>query len=650
MATLRLKLVGEGPELDKVEAAIRNTLPFRRFDDLDAACDAQETEPADIFVISPSLYFQSHLAQIAKLTPAPEVLLAAGAKLPNLAKILIPHSIYSDWSPEEIVWQLQLAGEGNRRHRRLDALRDHHRRSWNLETNPAINLVTNLMRKCTVAEEYHDLLTAMLTLRTVIDFHDCALVTLDAKGGILEGWHCPREAKEKFDPLDISRLNPGVLQALGDGGVQVFGSGAPGWEGFTKNPWSFGMAMPFSVSQSPRRPNVAKSAVIILYRRELLPFIERDQWLLELTNGPLALALEKIAMLKAIGQASKEWRATFDGISEPLTVIDSSYQIVKANKAFAQLVDQDVKKIKGRRCYTLLANRRTPCVGCPVGTNVQTQSGSRVQHQGKTRKDLLVWSYGVRTGIESYQFQFYRNVSKETALASTLIQSEKMAALGRLVGAVAHEVNNPLAGILATSQLILQEGKEAGTEASVLEDVHEIHEAAKRSKKIIDDLLGFTAGGERESSEANLLEAVVSALTFSKAALREVAVKVHSEKTAPKAVIPVHALQQVLFNLITNAAQAMNGKGALEISVKREGESYRIDVKDSGPGIPAEKLKHIFDPFYTSKQEGMGTGLGLSIVRHLTQKMNAKVEVSSVVGKGTNFSISVPMARAGGVQ
>jgi hypothetical protein len=192
-ATLRLKLVGDGPELDRVEESIRDAnIPVLRFNDIDIACESQESEAAEIFVLSPSLYFQTHLGQIAKLKPAPDVLLATSAKLPNLAKILIPHLLHTGWSPEEMVWEVQRAGDFHRRRRRLDALRDHHKRSWNLEANPAINLVTNLMRKCTAAEEYHDLLTAVLTLRSVIDFHDCSLITLDAAVNLLEGWHCPR--------------------------------------------------------------------------------------------------------------------------------------------------------------------------------------------------------------------------------------------------------------------------------------------------------------------------------------------------------------------------------------------------------------------------------------------------------------------------
>jgi signal transduction histidine kinase len=136
-----------------------------------------------------------------------------------------------------------------------------------------------------------------------------------------------------------------------------------------------------------------------------------------------------------------------------------------------------------------------------------------------------------------------------------------------------------------------------------------------------------------------LLDIVHSALTFAKSALKEVSVSVKSEVTDPQASVHVNALQQVLFNLITNAAQAMNGKGTLEVEIKKEGSGFRVHVKDSGPGMPPERMKHIFDPFHTSKQEGSGTGLGLSIVRNLVQKMDARIEVSSVVGKGTEFTV-----------
>jgi signal transduction histidine kinase len=643
---LRVKLVGDDPEIQKLESLIRGAgVPCARAKDTDEACEHQEEEAADLFVLGASEFSQTHLNMIQKLSPAPEVFLAAAKKVPNLAKVMSPALLYVDWGIEEILYQLEHGVSLFRRKRRLAALRDHRNRSYNLEANPAINLVTNVMRRCTAAEQYPDILSALLTLRTVVDFHDCALVTLGDSGEVLEAWRHSRESREKIEQVEISKCLPRhAFAALEDGKVSLFNSDAsvgPALDRFTLNPWSFAIAMRFTVPNAPRHSRSAKSAVLVLYRRELVPFLERDQWLMELTYGPLALALEKVAMLRAISSASKEWRSTFDGISEPLTVIDRNYTIVKANKAFARLVEQDIKKLKGRRCYTLLAGRRQPCISCPVGLSFQPQVGTRIQLQGKTKRDLLVWSYGIRTGLDSYHFQFYRNVSKETALTSTLIQSEKMAALGKLVGAVAHEINNPLAGILATSQLLLEEAKQGGMDPSVLDDVEEIRSAAWRSKKIIDDLLGFTSEA-KEQEDTNLLSAVNSALGFAKSALREISVKVHSDKAVPKAIVSVNSLQQVLFNLVTNAAQAMNGKGALEIHIAREGSGYRIDVRDNGPGIPPERLIHVFDPFFTSKQEGSGTGLGLSIVRSLIHKMGARIEASSTVGKGTEFRIFLP--------
>ena len=644
--TTRLKIIGDDEELKAVEnAAIFGVLPFKKFSTVEDACEEQADNPADVFVLGSSQYYQVHLNQIQKLDPQPEVILATGKKLPNLAKILIPRLIYADWRKEEILWSLAMGADSNKKHKRLEALRDHHKRSWNLNDNPAINLVTALMRKCTVAEDYGDLLNAVSALQSVIDFQDASLLILDGNQVPIEAWGFSKEQKEKMFKFSKMKKTPYDL-GVPEGEVISFSSDDTNktkWDPIAQNPWSFGIAIKFSQGGSIRGNDRKRSAVLVLYRRELLPFLERDFWLLEMTYGPLALALEKISILSTIGEASKEWRATFDGISEPLTVIDANYSIVKANKAFAGLVNQDIKKVKGKRCFTLLANRRSPCIGCPVTSESEGHGGTRIRWQGKEKKDLLVWSYGIRTGTEGYHFQFYRNVSKETLLASTLIQSEKMAALGKIVGAIAHEINNPLAGILATSQILLLEGDELKLENSVKEDLEEIRSAAWRSKKIIEDLLGFTSSEGTSSEETNILDAVRATLTFSKSALQNSSVQIYCEEKNPISSAPTHLIQQILFNLITNAAQAMNGKGSLNIRITRTEKFFRVDVEDSGPGIPQDKLKNIFDPFFTSKMEGVGTGLGLSIVRNLSVRIGAKIEVHSTLGKGTTFTLFLPL-------
>lgn len=647
--SFRLKLIGEEQELHRIKGILdNNSLSYSVFDEFEKACKHQESDVAEVFLVTPTFYFQSHINQLQKLTPQPEVILLAEEKIPNLAKILSPHMIFGDADESEILWGLYKANESLRLKKRLEALRDHHKRSWNQDSNPAIKLVTNLMKKCTIAEDYHHLLNAILTLKSDIEFQDCAMVVFDDDNKIINGWACTKEGKEQFSPLNLEnkKLQMKLLQE--EGSVEMFTNSSQEKElldSLTSHPWSSCIAISFSATKVPRKKGLAKTAAIFLFRRELVPFLERDSWLLELSHGPLALALEKVVMLKVIRKASLEWRSTFDGISEPLTVIDRNYKIVKANRAFAQLVDQDVKKLKGKRCFSLLSSRRTPCVGCPVGAEVNQPGGVRLQLGSRGKKDLLAWSYGIRTGLDAYHFQFYRNVSKETLLTSALIQSEKMAALGRLVGAVAHEINNPLAGILATSQILLQENQQSNNHA-LLEELEEIRSATWRSKKIIDDLLGFTSPEMKKTEATDVLDSVKMALTFSKAALKEIQVKVSCDDAIPPALVSSNSLQQVLFNLFTNAAQAMSAKGSLNILLKKQSDEILISVKDTGPGFPPEKLKHIFDPFYTSKMEGMGTGLGLSIVKNLIQKMGAKIQVSSSSGQGTEFQILLPQVKS----
>jgi nitrogen-specific signal transduction histidine kinase len=647
MASLSLRLVGDDPEIESIQTHIQGAFRLKKFSDLESALDNYEEDPSDIFILGSSFFFQYQLNQIQKLYNQPDVILAVGAKLPNLAKILVPRVLHSDLSKEEIIWEIQNAADLSRQKKRLHALRNHHQESSKIDHNPAINLVTGLMRKCTAVEEYKDLLPAILSLRNVIDFHDASIIFLDHENTVVEAWHSSLEIKDRIREIQAEGFI--APENLIDGEVNSFSSSMKQetqWELLTQNPWSFGLAIRFSHGYSFRSTQGIKSAILVLYRRELLPFQERDYWLLETTYGPLALALEKVTMLRAIVQASKEWRSTFDGISEPLTVIDSNFRIVKANKAFAELVEQDIKKLKPKKCFSLLAGRRTPCVGCPVATESQPQSGTRIQFKGKSKKDLLVWSYGIRTGMESYHFQFYRNVSKETQLASVLIQSEKMAALGRLVGAIAHEINNPLAGILATSQILLSEPEIKAEPSGFYEDILEIKDAATRSKKIIEDLLGFTTERSKVKEEVNLNNLLNSVLLFAKTALKEISVEVTARNDLNSCFAYSSSLQQILFNLITNAAHAMGDHGTLKIQINETNEAHSISIADSGPGISAERLKYIFDPFHTSKLEGSGTGLGLSIVKNLAQRMNARISVKSTVGQGTEFILELPKEKS----
>ncbi len=644
-ALVHLKIFSERAEdfhsLPEKLTALNYTYSFHAT--IEELCDSLAHEPADAVIVHALEMSQSTASQIQKKISPPQIIVyLPDKKIPNYVKVIAPFCIQAESNREEISYVVDSAVSALRKGRRLLALRTHQKRGWNFEYNPALHLITSLVKKCTISEDFPDLLNAMLTFKNVIEFQDSSLILLDHRNKVLQILHAPAEKSENIVQLHVDADFPAQNFDFLEPKTISFNSSQE-WDHplgkYTKNPWGSAIAIGFCAEEAPKRKGIARSAMLVLYRRDLIPFTERDLWLLEMTYGPLALALEKVAMLKAIGQASKEWRSTFDAISEPLTVVDNDFQISKANKAFAKLIGQDIKKIKGKKCHQLLANRRTPCPSCPALLDEVPSSGVRLASQGKEKRDLLAWSYGIRTPLESYHFQFYRDVSKETALTGALIQSEKMAAVGRLVGAIAHEINNPIAGILATSQIILSEP--SSSDPSLQEDMKEIRDAAWRSKKIIDDLLGFTEGEGKGFERADLADIVRSSLTFSRSALGEI--KVSNTVESLSLVTSPNSLQQVLFNLITNAAQAMNGRGALVLSSKSSGDFISLSVEDSGPGIASDRLEHIFDPFYTSKQEGSGTGLGLSIVKNLAAKIGIKISVESALGSGTKFHLKIPM-------
>ncbi len=233
-----------------------------------------------------------------------------------------------------------------------------------------------------------------------------------------------------------------------------------------------------------------------------------------------------------------------------------------------------------------------------------------------------------------------------TEMQAHLIQSEKLASLGKLAAGIAHEINNPLGGVLIYSHLLLED---TDKNSPNYENLKKIVKETSRCKDIVKGLLEFARPKEPEMSLVNIDEIVERSLSVMErqALFQNIKIKKSYVSNLPKIVVDSAQLQQVFVNIILNAAEAMNGNGILTISTSLNGDGTYIEVKfsDTGHGIMEEDKKRLFEPFFTTKEVGKGTGLGLAISYSIIQKHHGTIEVKSEHGKGSTFTVKLPLTK-----
>ena len=228
-----------------------------------------------------------------------------------------------------------------------------------------------------------------------------------------------------------------------------------------------------------------------------------------------------------------------------------------------------------------------------------------------------------------------------------LIQSRKLAAIGNLTAGIAHELNNPLNNISLTTEALIDEFDDWDREAK-LKMLRTIADQVERAGATVANLLDFTRRDE-SSFEALSIDEVISRtlkLVANEISLHHIELVFQPGNNLPRVMGNAHNLQQVFLNLLLNAIQAMPEKGTLTVKSYIDNESVRADIIDTGVGIPSENLDKIFDPFFTTKEVGKGTGLGLSVSYGIVKKHRGHILVSSEVGRGTTFSVLLPVSGA----
>jgi PAS domain S-box-containing protein len=356
---------------------------------------------------------------------------------------------------------------------------------------------------------------------------------------------------------------------------------------------------------------------------------------------------EQRKLEKKIRESKRNLEAIFDGIQNRLSIQAPDYQILRVNRAVIEKYHTTYQELIGRKCYEAYYRRSLPCEKCPVTVTIETkQPASSIMKISEADTTLRTSSYPIldEKGHLVSVIEYIEDITEEQQLQEQLIQSEKLAGVGVLASGVAHEINNPLSGVIGMAEVAMEE-ENLSEIKSYLKD---IFNCGERISEIVKGLRSYSRIAKSgEQSLVDLNEILEESLKMVRLATKTTPVEV-IKKFQPLEKIEVNGgeIQQVFTNLITNAFQAMNGKGGMLIlSTRSLKDSVEVKVSDNGMGIPQKYLNKIFDPFFTTKKIGEGTGLGLNIVYRIVTKYEGTIDVESKEGIGTTFTIKFPIRR-----
>ena len=388
---------------------------------------------------------------------------------------------------------------------------------------------------------------------------------------------------------------------------------------------------------------------------------------------------QRIENEEALRESENRFRSLVSQAADGFFVHDLTGQIIEVNQQACESLGYTEAELVGMNITQIesgvdLAQLQETLQNLKIGDTLTLESVH-------IRKDETTFPVEARIGAFELRGQklilaLARNISSRRQLEMQVVQSEKMASIGQLAAGVAHEINNPVGyitsnlGSLKDYVKVIKQLHELNTqlqqqasESDVLSQIQELAdtedidfvmddledllseslEGADRVKEIVNELKNFARVDESEIKEADINEGIESTL---KVVWNELKYKANITKNLTP-LPPIQCfpgqLNQVFMNLLVNAAQAMPDFGEITISTDIKDDNIVIQISDTGQGIPKESIARIFDPFYTTKEVGKGTGLGLSITHGIIKKHNGTIDIDSEVGKGTTFTIHIPV-------
>ncbi|HYT84450.1 MAG TPA: PAS domain S-box protein [Gemmatimonadales bacterium] len=350
---------------------------------------------------------------------------------------------------------------------------------------------------------------------------------------------------------------------------------------------------------------------------------------------------------EALARSEARYRNLFESASDAIVTLDANGRFTTFNHAAESISSYHREELVGQWFAPMLPDDELPKALAHFQRALSGETGlfetTFYRKDGDVRTIQVTYSTPQR---DEEVLCVIRDVTDQKALQEQLIQSEKMSAIGQLVSGVAHELNNPLAGISAFAQLLLSEKRFPPDQRTAAEM---IYAEARRASRIVQNLLTFARQHKPERTPTAINQVLDDTLELRSYELRVRGIDVQREydERVPDTMADAHQLQQVFLNLMTNAEHAMErahrDQQRLTVSTCRSGDVIRIEVEDTGPGIPPNLLDRIFNPFFTTKPTGSGTGLGLSISLGIVREHEGRIWAENAPQGGARFVMELPI-------
>ena len=351
--------------------------------------------------------------------------------------------------------------------------------------------------------------------------------------------------------------------------------------------------------------------------------------------------IERKQVEEALMVSAQQWRSTFDAITDSVCLLNKEGNILRCNKAMANLLGKSFSDIVGCSCWEVIYGTSEAIEECPLVRMCETR-----------RRETTVWQmddHWFNVAVDPIQdkdgnitgaVHIMSDISEQKYMEEQLRQSQKMEAVGKLAAGVAHEIGNPLTSISSLTQLLQMKSNDNFAK----ENLQLMRENIDRINKIVRNMVDFSRPASNERKFIQVKDVVKDAVNISKFDKRAKNIELITNLASNMRKIPLVAdqLLQVFMNIIFNAFDAMPDGGELRISAKQKSEMIHISFTDTGTGINPDVASHIFDPFFTTKEVGKGVGLGLSVSYGIIKSLGGNIEVQSTEGLGSTFTVILP--------